>query len=303
MKTTLPKNSLIIKERLGAIVREILAVAKDQVAMIILFGSYAKGTWVRDWYVEGHITYSYESDLDILVVTKSPKYRGLKGASFESDLTKRLERKGLRGKTFGAPWVTFVVEPIKYLNQQLEKSQYFFSDIKKEGILLYDSGEFTLAEPKDLNWKERRQIAKDDFAQWIPRAIGFIKATNYMLQDNYLNLAAFQLHQATESFYSAILLVFTGYKPRLHDIEKLGSLASNYSDELLKIFPRDTKEQEEKFILLKLAYTEARYNKNYKITEEQLVYLIKRVEKLKSVTEEICTAWINRQKTPPEQKS
>ncbi len=302
MKTTLPKNSLIIKERLDAIVQEILAAARDQVAMIILFGSYAKGTWVRDWYVEGHITYSYESDLDILVVTKSPKYRGLKGASFESDLTKRLERKGLRGKTFGAPWVTFVVEPIKYLNQQLEKSQYFFSDIKKEGILLYDSGEFTLAEPKDLNWKERRQIAKDDFAQWIPRAIGFIKATNYMLQDNYLNLAAFQLHQATESFYSAILLVFTGYKPKLHDIEKLGSLASNYSDELLKIFPRDTKEQEEKFILLKLAYTEARYNKNYKITEEQLVYLIKRVEKLKSVTEEICIAWINRQ-NPFEQKS
>jgi predicted nucleotidyltransferase/HEPN domain-containing protein len=302
MKTTLPKNSLIIKERLDAIVQEILAVARDQVAMIILFGSYAKGTWVRDWYVEGHITYSYESDLDILVVTKSPKYRGLKGASFESDLTKRLERKGLRGKTFGAPWVTFVVEPIKYLNQQLEKSQYFFSDIKKEGILLYDSGEFTLAEPKDLNSEERRQIAKDDFDQWFPRAIGFIKATNYMLQDNYLNLAAFQLHQATESFYSAILLVFTGYKPRLHDIEKLGSLASNYSDELLKIFPRYTEEQEEKFILLKLAYTEARYNKNYKITEEQLVYLIKRVEKLKSVTEEICTVWINRQNTF-EQKS
>ena len=297
MKTTLPKNSLVIKERLDAIVQEILAAARDQVAMIILFGSYAKGTWVRDWYVEGHITYSYESDLDILVVTKSPKYRGLKGASFESDLTKRLERKGLRGKTFGAPWVTFVVEPIKYLNQQLEKSQYFFSDIKKEGILLYDSGEFTLAEPKDLNSEERKKIAKDDFDQWFTRAIGFIKATNYMLQDNYLNLAAFQLHQATESFYSAILLVFTGYKPRLHDIEKLGSLASNYSDELLKIFPRDTKEQEERFILLKLAYTEARYNKNYKITEEQLVYLIKRVEKLKSITEEICTTWINRQNT------
>ncbi|MBN8523038.1 MAG: HEPN domain-containing protein [Rickettsiales bacterium] len=295
MKTTLPKNSLIIKERLEAIVQEILAVAKDQVAMIILFGSYAKGTWVRDWYVEGHITYSYESDLDILVVTKSPKYRGLKGASFESDLTKRLERKGLRGKTFGAPWVTFVVEPIKYLNQQLEKSQYFFSDIKKEGILLYDSGEFTLAEPKDLNWEERRQIAKEDFDQWFYRGTEFLIDTRNAFERNNLNLSAFYLHQATESFYSAILLVFTGYKPRLHDIEKLGSLASNYNDELLKIFPRDNKEQEEKFILLKLAYTEARYNKNYKITEEQLVYLIKRVEKLKSITEEICTDWINQQ--------
>jgi len=302
MKTTLPKNSLIIKERLDAIVQEILAAARDQVAMIILFGSYAKGTWVRDWYVEGHITYSYESDLDILVVTKSPKYRGLKGASFESDLTKRLERKGLRGKTFGAPWVTFVVEPIKYLNQQLEKNQYFFSDIKKEGILLYDSGEFTLAEPKDLNLEERKQIAKDDFDVWFGSGTEFLLGVDFYTKQALLTKAAFLLHQATESFYSAILLVFTGYKPRLHDIEKLGSLASNYSDELLKIFPRDTKEQEEKFVLLKSAYTEARYNKNYKITEEQLVYLIKRVEKLKSVTEEICIAWINRQ-NPFEQKS
>lgn len=267
MKTSLPENSLVIKERLDAIVQEILAVAKDQVAMIILFGSYAKGTWVRDWYVEGHITYSYESDLDILVVTKSPKYRGPKGASFESDLTKRLERKGLRGKTFGAPWVTFVVEPIKYLNQQLEKSQYFFSDLKKEGILLYDSGEFTLAEPKDLNQEERKQIAKDDFEVWFGSGAEFLLGVDFYTNKSLLNKAAFLLHQATESFYSAILLVFTGYKPRLHDIEKLGSLASNYSDELLKIFPRDTKEQEEIFVLLKSAYTEARYNKNYKITE------------------------------------
>ena len=293
MKTSLPENSLVIKDRLDAIVQEILAAAKDQIAMIILFGSYAKGTWVRDWYVEGHITYSYESDLDILVVTKNPKYRGLKGASFESDLTKRLERKGLRGKTFGAPWVTFVVEPIKYLNQQLEKNQYFFSDIKKEGILLYDSGEFTLAEPKDLNLEERKQIAKDDFDVWFGSGTEFLLGVDFYTKQALLTKAAFLLHQATKSFYSAILLVFTGYKPRLHDIEKLGSLASNYSDELLKIFPRDTKEQEEKFVLLKSAYTEARYNKNYKITEEQLVYLIKRVEKLKSVTEEICTRRIN----------
>ena len=293
MKTSLPENSLVIKDRLDAIVQEILAVARDQISMIILFGSYAKGTWVRDWYVEGHITYSYESDLDILVVTKSPKYRGPKGASFESDLTKRLERKGLRGKSFGAPWVTFVVEPIKYLNQQLEKSQYFFSDIKKEGILLYDSGEFTLAKPKDLNLEERKQIAKDDFDVWFGSGTEFLLGVDFYTKQDLLNKAAFLLHQATESFYSAILLVFTGYKPRLHDIEKLGSLASNYSDELLKIFPRDTKEQEEKFVLLKSTYTEARYNKNYKITEEQLLYLIKRIEKLKSITEEICTNRIN----------
>ncbi len=76
MKTELPKKSLVIRDRLDAIVEEILASAQSELAMIILFGSYAKGTWVVDSYMEDHITYSYQSDLDILLVTKSPRYAG-----------------------------------------------------------------------------------------------------------------------------------------------------------------------------------------------------------------------------------
>jgi predicted nucleotidyltransferase len=43
MKTTLPSRSMIIQEKLDKIVKEILAVGKDKIAMIILFGSYARG--------------------------------------------------------------------------------------------------------------------------------------------------------------------------------------------------------------------------------------------------------------------
>ncbi|WP_341760926.1 hypothetical protein [Candidatus Tisiphia endosymbiont of Thecophora atra] len=63
MKTVLPERSLIIQERLDNIVREILNVSKHKIAMIILFGSYARGDWVQDKYKKGHITYSYQSDL------------------------------------------------------------------------------------------------------------------------------------------------------------------------------------------------------------------------------------------------
>ncbi|MDR0329989.1 MAG: nucleotidyltransferase [Rickettsia sp.] len=42
MKTTLPERSLVIKERLETIVQEILAAGKSKIAMIILFGSYAR---------------------------------------------------------------------------------------------------------------------------------------------------------------------------------------------------------------------------------------------------------------------
>ena len=42
------------------------------------------------------------------------------------------------------------------------------------------------------------------------------------------------------------------------------------------------------FNLLCRAYIEARYNKDYKITSEQLEYLIARVEILKDMTERLC---------------
>jgi HEPN domain-containing protein len=34
--------------------------------------------------------------------------------------------------------------------------------------------------------------------------------------------AAFLWHQATERYFHAVLLVFTGYKPKTHDIKTLG---------------------------------------------------------------------------------
>jgi predicted nucleotidyltransferase/HEPN domain-containing protein len=293
MKTKLPKRSLIIKERLDAIVEAILSTAKNELAMIILFGSYARGTWVVDSYMEGHTTYSYQSDLDIMLVTKSPKYAGFQGRSLQSKIKQRLERAGLGGRPFLAPSVTLITETIQHVNDKLEKSQYFYSDIKKEGILLYDSGDFKLAEARDLSSFERKELAQDDYDQWFYHGTECIIDAYSTLQRNNLKKSAFELHQATESFYNAILLVFSGYKEKDHDIEKLGSLASNYSDELLKIFPRTTKELDDRFILLKEAYIRARYDKTYKITEEELLYLTGRVEKLKAVTEEICLAWIS----------
>ena len=51
---------------------EITSITKANpgVEMVILFGSYARGDWVEDIYTEGHITYEYKSDFDILICLK-----------------------------------------------------------------------------------------------------------------------------------------------------------------------------------------------------------------------------------------
>ncbi|WP_425363118.1 HEPN domain-containing protein [Candidatus Tisiphia endosymbiont of Hybos culiciformis] len=224
MKTTLPIRSVLIKEKLDDIVKEILDVAESKIAMIILFGSYARGKWVQDEYTIGHITYSYQSDLDLMLVLKKGKYVGHLGLRIEEKIEKRLEKKLLRDPLSKEPWITLVLESINMVNTQLEKGHYFFSDIKKEGILLYDSGEFQLSEAKKLPWGERKQIAKEDYEYWFGRGKGFFIDCKYPLERKEYALSSFYLHQATESFYNAILLVFSGYKPKLHDIRKLGGI-------------------------------------------------------------------------------
>jgi predicted nucleotidyltransferase len=61
--------------------------------MIILFGSYAKGTWVQDWYTEGHILYSYQSDFDIMVIVKGKYGGGAARFRIEDNIKRRLEKK------------------------------------------------------------------------------------------------------------------------------------------------------------------------------------------------------------------
>lgn len=288
MKSELPTRTLPIKDRIARIVEEILFVSDNKIAKIILFGSYARGTWVEDTYVEGHTTYSYQSDLDILLVMKNGSYSQL--LKIEDRIEKRLKKKELEDN----PWVTLVIEPLGVVNKQLEKGQYFFSDIKKEGVLLYDNGDYQLSEAKELNNEERAAIAQDDYDYWFKSGDEFLISSNCNFKRKGYRITAFELHQATESFYNSVLLVFSGYKPKLHDIRKLGGMVNNYHNDLLKIFHVDTPEQRECFKLLKKAYIEARYNKNYKISKIQLDYLIDRIEQLKTITERICIDEIKR---------
>jgi predicted nucleotidyltransferase len=236
MKTILPERSLVIKPLLDRITSEILIAGKNTIAMIILFGSYARGDWVSDEYTEGHITYSYQSDLDIMVVLKKGKHIGYS----EPRIEKRLERELVLDPLSKKPWITLIFESIDYVNRQLENGRYFYLDIKKEGVLLYDCGEFTLSKAKELSSDQRRKIAKEDFEQWFESGSEFLIDTLNALQRNSLNRGAFYLHQATESFYSAIMLVFSSYKIKLHDIRKLGSLVGNYNAELWQVFPHSS---------------------------------------------------------------
>ena len=135
-------------------------------------------------------------------------------------------------------------------------------------------------------------MAKAHFKEWYTSAEDFYLGFEFYLEKGKLKLAAFQIHQVVERLYDAILLVFTNYRPRSHDLEKLSHMVAGCDPAFLTVFPKATEEQNECFDLLKRAYVEARYNPGYKITKEQLEYLAQRVQKLQDLTKKICEARI-----------
>ena len=170
----------------------------------------------------------------------------------------------------------------------MEEGQYFFTDIVEEGILLHDAGEVSLAQRRELNLFEIKQIAERDFQNWFYSANEFLIDAINAADRNSLKKAAFELHQAAERLYNAIMLVFTGYKPKTHNLNKLKALTKRFSKTLYEIFPENTNEEKHLFVLLQKGYIDARYNDNYQVTKNELNALIEKVKTLQDVTTQIC---------------
>lgn len=277
MKTSLEHLPKEKREELKIIVGMIREAF--EVEMIILFGSYARGDWVEEMGTDGFY-YKYQSDFDILVIAEG------KLANQHRKWAK-VEDRILRSTAVSTP-VTLIHHGIGFLNDRLSKGHYFFSDIKREGILLYDSKRFELAEARELSAEEYRKKVSKYFDHWFTSANDFFEQFQFALTRDKYNNAAFQLHQTVERYYSALLLVLIDYKPKTHDIEKLGKLAAAQEPVLLIVFPKGTEEERYRFELLRKAYVDARYEETYMITRQELKWLAERVKMLQELTEKVC---------------
>ena len=268
------------KKELEAVIS--LLTKNAEIELIILFGSFARGDWVSDRYKEGHITYEYQSDFDLLVVVKNEALE--KNYSLWNDLETKLKTDKNISTT-----VSLIIETISSVNKKLLEGNYFYVDIKNEGVVLFDSGRFALSKPKSLAPTERKQLAQQDFDFWYSKAQSFLKDFTHNIEDAEFNNAAFHLHQAAEALFVSVLLVFTGYKPKTHNIEKVQSMCAELDKQFGTIFPKTSEQDKKLFDLLKRAYVDARYERGYTITLEQLTVLANELKKLDSLCKEQCT--------------
>ena len=274
----LPDRKRAELARIVSIIRQ----SAPQAEMIILFGSYARGDWKDGPHQQGRgkLTIHKRSDYDILVLTAN-EYSA-RDVSLWDNIKKNLAGKDL------STHVRIIARDIRFVNYKLGQGQYFFTDIKKEGIVLYDSGQFKLARRKKLKPAEQKQIAQSTLDEVFTTAKEAYDHYEYALGKDQFKKAAFELHQATEFASKAVLLIFGSECPQEHHLDILGDLAVDYCPQLSNIIPRQSEEEKELFELLDYAYIGARYDRHYKITKEQLEQLAPCVKKLHKVTESIC---------------
>jgi uncharacterized protein len=279
MKTSLTHLPEHIQSELQRITETIVKLVTPE--MVILFGSYARGNYVEHHrYIENGITYEYKSDYDILVVTKH-----------HQDMPPRLEKETRRKVKKAENLQTsphIIYHDIKFLNNELSDGNYFFVDIAKEGVMLHNSGNFELVEPRILSPKERSHKAQVYYDSWFKDAEDSFRHYSYAMNDKSYKKAVFELHQTTERLFMTILLIFTDYKPKIHDLIEL-NIKAGYTDARIKtIFPEQTEEEKRLFSLLVKAYIDSRYKLGYTIDPEDLQYLAERVQQLKQLTESVC---------------
>lgn len=251
-----------------------------RILKIILFGSYARDDWVDE------PENGYQSDFDLLVIVSHEDLTDVAAYWYIA------EDKILHDPAVHRP-VNIIVHTLDEVNKALQRGEYFWVDIVRDGVVLYELPQHALAAPKPLTAADAYQMASryveekfGDIAVWIETADAQRNRKDDVIR--YRRHAAFNLHQATEAAYACFLLVRTLYFPRSHNIKFLRSLAEDKEPRLIDAWPRGTRIERRRFELLKRAYVEARYSPNYEISADDLNALASSVNRLRDIVEKLC---------------
>ena len=136
------------------------------VCMIILYGSYAKNKYVDyDQRIEFGVPTYYMSDYDILILTR--KEIGAIEYSLYDKITDAFFQHKNRPFHTHPQFINYGIDDFNYA---LSKAHYFETEIKREGIILYDSGEYKLARRRKLNFEEIKERAQKYYNDKFGRA-------------------------------------------------------------------------------------------------------------------------------------
>jgi HEPN domain-containing protein len=260
------------KQRQLCAITRIIRAAAD-VERVILFGSHARGDWVDD-PVGGYL-----SDFDVAVLV------GTSALAADEALWADCQERAR--EVAGDTPVSLIAHTVDDVRQQLARGSSFFRDVMNEGIALYDAGRAAITVP-ELTPAQRLELAQVSFTRYFEHAAELYRSFERNLAHGSHAIAAFELHQVAETIYKAVLLVFTAYQPKLHDLDELGRRCARTAPGIGPLVPIDAPDRERLAALLRAAYVDARYSFTFEVSREDLERLARYVGSFQERVERAC---------------
>jgi HEPN domain-containing protein len=268
---TIPHLTAAKQRHLCAIVGIIRATA--DVERVILYGSHARGDWVDD-PVGGYV-----SDLDILVLVASP--------ALADDEALWADCQESAREVAGDTPVSLIVHTVDDVREQLARGNSFFRDVMTEGVALDDAVRVAIAIP-EVTPAMHHALAREAVHRYFEHAAQLYRSFERNLAHNSLAIAAFELHQVAETLCKAVLVVFTAYLPKMHDLDELGRRCTRACPSLGPVVPQDARDRERLAGLLRAAYVDARYSFAFEASREDLEALARYVSAFRAHAERAC---------------
>ncbi|WP_430404171.1 HEPN domain-containing protein [Hyphomonas sp.] len=260
-------------------------VARYRILKLVLYGSFARGTWFDD-RKSGR-----SSDYDLLVIVSHKALTDM--TTFWSSVEDRLFQDPKIQKD-----ISLIVHTLRDVNKSLSEGQYFFTEVINQGVLLYDIDaraksdrlRSRIAEPRNPNPERTHEMSLGYFEYWKKAAVQalFLAQESMKQGTDWTRSSAFQLHQAAEAIYRMVLLTVTLYAPATHHLGKLRQRCEAIDPRLAEAWGPERKPFKRYFELLRRAYVEARYSPAYETNAEILNWQAERVARLLELAEASC---------------
>lgn len=264
-------------------------VRDGKILRLILHGPYATGAWVDD------PAGIYFADYEILAVVSSDRLADV--GEFWLECERKLLFATTNREHLRTP-VRLTVQSLAEIDRQVELGDRYFQRVLDEGVVLHDTLGLRRPETVTAPSNDAATEATLHLEEGLALVDEFLGSAKLSFAKGWCRKAAFDLHQATERLYNIVLLVLVGRTPHTHNIVQLRRLAEGATDRLSDVWPAETKEDRRCFELLRSAYNKARYNRYYRVSEDELRWMLDQVEYLYDLTEEVCDRWIAEWRSP-----
>ncbi len=179
-----------LQARLGA--SKAKRVRNYRVLKIVLYGSFARGTWFDDRRS------GRASDYDLLVVVSHKPLTDM--TTFWASVEDRLFKEAKVQKD-----VSIIVHTLREVNAALKEGQYFFSEVINQGVLLYESADETksaraerhFAETKAPDPQRAHEISAEYYKSWRGPRSSFLRPVVDTRKAKIQTSRIFQLSSST----------------------------------------------------------------------------------------------------------